>query len=123
MIEKFIALHGRDRRAVLATAPGRVNLMGRHVEHRGGNVNVMGIDRATAFVAAPRDDDRVTLANLDATADVVFNEGGLGTTTLAAVGYDGWYTFEWEKRWHPEIEEPEVAVPAFAAFLRDLAGA
>lgn len=29
-----------------------------------------------------------TLANLDATADVVFNEGGLGTTTLAAVGYD-----------------------------------
>ena len=41
---------------------------------------------------------------------------------LAAVGYDGWYTFEWEKRWHPEIEEPDVAIPAFAAFFRNLAG-
>ena len=24
------------------------------------------------------------------------------------------------KRWHPEIEEPEVAIPAFAAFVRGL---
>ena len=39
---------------------------------------------------------------------------------LRATGYDGWYTLEWEKRWHPEIEEPEVAVPAFAAFMRAL---
>ena len=41
---------------------------------------------------------------------------------LRAAGYDGWFTLEWEKRWHPGIEEPEVAVPAFAAFLRGLAG-
>ena len=40
---------------------------------------------------------------------------------LAAVGYDGWFTFEWEKRWHPEIEEPDIAIPAFAAFMRRLA--
>lgn len=39
---------------------------------------------------------------------------------LAAAGYDGWLTLEWEKRWHPEIEEPEVAIPAFAAFVRGL---
>lgn len=39
---------------------------------------------------------------------------------LRAAGYDGWYTLEWEKRWHPGIEEPEVAVPAFAAFMRAL---
>lgn len=37
---------------------------------------------------------------------------------LHAIGYDGWATLEWEKRWHPEIEEPEIAIPAFAAFLR-----
>ena len=41
---------------------------------------------------------------------------------LRAAGYDGWCTLEWEKRWHPEIEEPEVAVPAFAAFFRSLVG-
>lgn len=39
---------------------------------------------------------------------------------LRAAGYDGWYTLEWEKRWHSGIEEPEVAVPAFAAFMRAL---
>ena len=41
--------------------------------------------------------------------------------SLAAIGYDGWFTFEWEKRWHPEIEEPEIAIPAFAGFVRGLA--
>ena len=25
----------------------------------------------------------------------------------------GYYGFEWEKGWHPEIEEPEVAFPHF----------
>lgn len=30
-------------------------------------------------------------------------------------GYDGWYSFEWEKRWHPDIEEPEIA---FAQYVR-----
>jgi sugar phosphate isomerase/epimerase len=29
---------------------------------------------------------------------------------LAELGYRGVYSFEWEKRWHPEIEEPEVAI-------------
>ncbi|HEX4527179.1 MAG TPA: sugar phosphate isomerase/epimerase family protein [Gaiellaceae bacterium] len=30
---------------------------------------------------------------------------------LHAAGYDGWLTVEWEKRWHPELDEPEVALP------------
>jgi len=33
---------------------------------------------------------------------------------LAAGGYGGLYSFEWEKKWHPEIEEPEVAFPHYA---------
>src|SRR5437588_4077949 len=37
---------------------------------------------------------------------------------LANGGYDGWIAFEWEKRWHPEIEEPEVALPDFVRVLR-----
>ena len=35
---------------------------------------------------------------------------------LAAIkelNYDGFVSFEWEKHWHPEIEEPEVALPDF----------
>jgi sugar phosphate isomerase/epimerase len=33
---------------------------------------------------------------------------------LASSGYGGYYCFEWEKKWHPEIEEPEVAFPHYA---------
>jgi sugar phosphate isomerase/epimerase len=33
---------------------------------------------------------------------------------LVAAGYAGCYSFEWEKAWHPEIEEPEVAIADFA---------
>jgi sugar phosphate isomerase/epimerase len=28
-----------------------------------------------------------------------------------AGGYPHWISVEWEKRWHPEIEDPEVALP------------
>src|SRR6266852_8897502 len=33
---------------------------------------------------------------------------------LAKSGYEGYYSFEWEKAWHPEIEEPEIAIADFA---------
>jgi sugar phosphate isomerase/epimerase len=33
---------------------------------------------------------------------------------LAGAGYKGFYCFEWEKKWHPEIEEPEIAFPHYA---------
>ena len=33
---------------------------------------------------------------------------------LAASGYAGYYSFEWEKVWHPEIDEPEIAIVDFA---------
>jgi sugar phosphate isomerase/epimerase len=37
---------------------------------------------------------------------------------LESGGYAGWISVEWEKRWHPEIEEPEVALPQHLAVLR-----
>ncbi len=33
---------------------------------------------------------------------------------LASNGYKGFYGFEWEKRWHADIPEPEVAFPHYA---------
>jgi sugar phosphate isomerase/epimerase len=38
---------------------------------------------------------------------------------LVQGGYKGYYCFEWEKKWHPEIEEPEVAFPHFAKTMRE----
>jgi len=35
-------------------------------------------------------------------------------SVLAKAGYTGYYCFEWEKKWHPDIEEPEVAFPHYA---------
>jgi sugar phosphate isomerase/epimerase len=34
-------------------------------------------------------------------------------------GYQGYITAEWEKKWHPEIEPPEVALPQHAEKLRE----
>src|SRR5262245_23706443 len=36
---------------------------------------------------------------------------------LRGGGYEGWISVEWEKRWHPEIEEPEVALPQHLSVL------
>ena len=34
-------------------------------------------------------------------------------------GYDGFLSFEWEKKWHPDIDEPEVAFPHFVAKMHE----
>jgi sugar phosphate isomerase/epimerase len=39
--------------------------------------------------------------------------------TLKNAGYKGYYCLEWEKRWHPEIEEPEAAFPHYAKIIRE----
>ncbi len=41
---------------------------------------------------------------------------------LVKAGYKGYYCFEWEKAWHPEIEEPEVAFPHYAEMMRRYLG-
>ena len=35
-------------------------------------------------------------------------------------GYEDWILFEHEKRWHPDLAEPEVAFPAFVKWVRPL---
>jgi fatty-acyl-CoA synthase len=37
---------------------------------------------------------------------------------LTSAGYHGWISVEWEKRWHPEIEDPKVALPQHLEVLR-----
>ena len=44
---------------------------------------------------------------------------GQQVEALASTGYRGFYSFEWEKRWHPEIEEPEVAIRHYAEVARE----
>jgi sugar phosphate isomerase/epimerase len=39
---------------------------------------------------------------------------------LRSKGYDGWLVFEHEKRWHPNLPEPEEAFPAYARWARSV---
>lgn len=40
--------------------------------------------------------------------------------TLKADGYNGYISLEWEKKWHPELPEPEIAYPAFTEFMKNI---
>jgi sugar phosphate isomerase/epimerase len=52
---------------------------------------------------------------------VLTGEGTIGVRdvvgVLAAADYKGYYGFEWEKQWHPDIADPEVALPHYAELV------
>jgi sugar phosphate isomerase/epimerase len=53
---------------------------------------------------------------------VLLGEGDIqvldGLRDLQKFGYDGSISVEWEKKWHPEIAEPEIAFPQYMRILR-----
>ncbi|MEX1023583.1 MAG: galactokinase [Planctomycetota bacterium] len=61
----------------LFLAPGRVNLMGAHLDHNGGPVVPMAIDRHTHFALRPRADDRARLASTREAGEVEVRLGEL----------------------------------------------
>lgn len=58
---------GFDEKVVIVRAPGRINLMGRHVDHRGGFNNFLALHRETIAVAGLRTDDTVVAVNAEPT--------------------------------------------------------
>ena len=52
-----------DDPVIVVRSPGRLNLMGRHIDHRGGDTNVIAISDEIILVASPRADDRIELRN------------------------------------------------------------
>jgi sugar phosphate isomerase/epimerase len=38
---------------------------------------------------------------------------------LASDNFKGYYSFEWEKLWHPEIAEPEIAFAAYSKTMQE----
>lgn len=68
-----------------------------------------------------------SLPNADGTGKFTYRFMGEGDVplrdiyaVLQANGYNGWYTFEWEKHWHPTIEEPELAFPRYVQYMREM---
>ena len=89
VLSGFIKRYG-DKKVIITSAPGRVNLMGRHIDHRGGGINVMAVDRDTVFIVSPREDDTVNISNTDDTyPDRSFEISSL----MLDKGYDKWLDY------------------------------
>jgi len=88
VLEAFAGRYGAGRQVAIIRSPGRINLLGRHIDHQGGTVNVMAINREIIMVASPRDDDQVSLTNVDAThfSEQVFRISDL----VANLDWDDW---------------------------------
>jgi sugar phosphate isomerase/epimerase len=41
---------------------------------------------------------------------------------LQSIGYKGFYCFEWEKVWHPDLAEPEIAIADYARVVGQCMG-
>ena len=57
---RFIELYGREPAGVVS-APGRVNLIGEHIDYSGGHVLPMALDCAIEVAATLRDDGKFRL--------------------------------------------------------------
>ncbi|MCX7777482.1 MAG: hypothetical protein N2381_05410 [Armatimonadetes bacterium] len=66
VLEAALSLLGLRRKIILVRAPGRLNLMGRHIDHRGGAVNPIALSAELIAVAAPRKDDVISAHNVEA---------------------------------------------------------
>ncbi len=66
-VQRLLQLHqqqfGADQPVWLLRVPARINLMGVHIEHRGGWVNYLPIHRDIWFAVSARDDHRLLFQN------------------------------------------------------------
>ncbi len=98
-IDEFARSFGGDRSVFVVRSTGRVNLLGMHVDHRGGSVNPIAI-KESFFVVEPRDDDRVVLRDIngDKFPEESFGIGECLPRGRKIENWDTWCHEELEKR-------------------------
>jgi len=89
-LQAYMECYG-DNDVIIARAPGRVNIMGRHIDHQGGHCNVIAIDRDVLMVVGARDDGKICLHSTEPHS---FPDRTLGIEDLLT-GYTGgkWIDF------------------------------
>jgi N-acetylgalactosamine kinase len=56
---------GNDRQVILVRSPGRINVMGRHIDWQGGRCNLMAVTQEVLMAVSPRSDDMIEARNVD----------------------------------------------------------
>ena len=98
-LEAFSRAYGKDGSVLIVRSTGRVNLVGTHVDHRGGSVNPICI-KDMWLVAEPRDDDIVLAKDVESGefADEQFSIKECLPTGGKIQDWDSWCYNEFEKR-------------------------
>ena len=65
VLTRYGTQFGFDEKVCIIRAPGRINLMGRHVDHRGGTTNFLAIQHETIAAVGLRDDNDVVAVNTE----------------------------------------------------------
>ena len=65
VLELAVKTLGKNAPTAIIRSPGRVNTMGRHIDHQGGNCNLMTINFETIMAVSPRTDDRINIHHVD----------------------------------------------------------
>jgi len=98
-LEEFADRYGADGSVIIVRSTGRVNLLGTHIDHRGGSVNPVCV-KEMWLVVEPRDDDRVLLKNVDSSQfpDEQFRISDCLPAGEKIWDWDTWCYQEFEKR-------------------------
>jgi len=95
----FAAKYGADRNVIIIRSTGRVNLLGTHIDHRGGSVNPIAVKHMW-LVVEPRDDDLVLAKNVESNdfPDEQFSISQCLPAGKKIENWDTWCHDEYEKR-------------------------
>jgi len=98
-LEAFARVYGAETGALVIRSAGRVNVLGTHIDHRGGTVNPVAVNHMW-LIAAPRDDDVVAAKNVEseAFADETFRIGACLPHGQKVRDWHLWCHDEFEKR-------------------------
>jgi N-acetylgalactosamine kinase len=98
-LRTFGDVHGPDREVLVIRTAGRVNVLGTHIDHRGGSVNPVAVNNLW-LVAAPREDDLVAARNVESEQfpDEQFRIRQCLPAGARIEDWDSWCLAEFEKR-------------------------
>ncbi|MHB0957442.1 MAG: galactokinase family protein [Pirellulaceae bacterium] len=85
---RFQQAFGEGRQAIIVRSPGRINIMGRHIDYQGGRCNLMAVNQEVIMVVSPRDDDCIEVRNVRST---LFPDDSISLGRLVSqLNWDDW---------------------------------